>query len=332
VAVGDSATPVAQAGLLQDAADWLAGHQTSARLIASALTVLVAWTIVKATERALVRSTKRLGKRRGWDDYQVRGAVGRTKPMRMTVKIAMFVLAIIALMGVWGLQTAFTGLLAGAGFAGLVIGLAAGDAIRDLIAGFRIFYNHPFDLGDWVEVDNVQGTVDDVRLGATTILTFDNEKVTIPNRLVEGQKIRNFSHARKLRFKMPVGVEYGTNLEHARNVMEKCGIEQGQVMDEPAPLAVVTGFGESRVNMELRVWLEPVRSSVLRVRAELLEMLHDRLHAEGIRIAYPHMQIVQSESWQISHADGDHRSAAPPESDAHAMPTLEGALDEDGNP
>jgi hypothetical protein len=44
------------------------------------------------------------------------------------------------------------------------------------------------------------------------------------------------------------------------------------------------------------------------------------------------MQIVQSESWQISHADGDHRSAAPPESDAHAMPTLEGALDEDGNP
>lgn len=317
MAVGNTTAPT-PGGFLEDAGAWLGEHETAARLIASGLTVLLAWLIVKISERALVRSTKRLGKRRGWDDYQVRGAVGRTKPLRMTIKIAMFVLAIIALMGVWGLQTAFAGLLAGAGFAGLVIGLAAGDTLRDMIAGFRIFYNHPFDLGDWVEVDNVQGTVDDVRLGATTILTFDNEKVTIPNRLVEGQKIRNFSHARKLRFKIPLSVEYGTDLKRAHKVMEQCGIDHGQVLNDPPPLAVVTGFGDSGVNMELRVWVEPVRSSVLRVRDDLLAMMHDRLHSEGVRIAFPHMQIVQRDPWRMARPDED----GPP-----APQTLEEALD-----
>lgn len=300
-------TPPPDSGDGADAAlsvigDWFDAHPTWGRLVASALVLLVAWILIKITERALVRSTQRMGRHRGWDDYETRVAVGRTKPLRMTVKVTAFVFAFIGILGVWGLSTAFTGLLAGAGFAGIVIGLAAGDTLGDMIAGFMIFYNHPFDIGDWVEIDGVQGIVDDVRLGATTLLTFDNEKVTIPNRIVEGQKVKNFSHARKLRFKMPVGVEYGSDVKKARRILEEVGAAHAQVLKEPPPLGVVMGFGPSSVDMELRVWVEPVRNSVLKVRDELLETIHTRFRDEGIAIAFPHMQIVQPKPWTLEQA------------------------------
>lgn len=274
-------------------------NQLLVRLIATLFTFLLTWGMIRLTKRTLERSAKRVARLRRLDEYRTKGLVGRTKPMQMTVTIVLAIVAGITLLGVWGLKTAFTGLLAGAGFAGIVIGLAAADTIGDIIAGFLIFYNHPFDIGDWVEIDGVQGIVEDVALGATTILTFDHEKVTIPNRIVEGQKIKNFSHARKLRFRIPVGVEYGSHVGAALQTLVEVGKRHPDVMANPEPNAVSLGFGASSVDLELRVWVEPVRSSVIKVRTDLVHMIHDTFREEGIAIAFPHMQIVQSSAWRI---------------------------------
>ncbi|MGB1585969.1 MAG: mechanosensitive ion channel family protein [Thermoplasmatota archaeon] len=266
-------------------------NQLLVRLIATVVTFFVAWAVVRLTKRTLERSAKRIAKLRRLDEYKTKGLIGRTKPMQMTVTIAVATVAAITLMGVWGLTTAFTGLLAGAGFAGIVIGLAAADTIGDIIAGFLIFYNHPFDIGDWVEIDGVQGIVEDVALGATTILTFDHEKITIPNRIVEGQKIKNFSHARKLRFRILVGVEYGTPLGKAMQTLVELGKNHPEVLKNPEPNAVSIGFGASSVDLELRVWVEPVRSSVIRVKTDLIHQIHDKFRDEGIDIAFPHTHL-----------------------------------------
>ena len=264
----------------------------AARLLATLFTVLLVWGMSALGKRALIKSARNVARLRRLDPQKTKALVGRTRPMQFGLTLLLGVIAVISIVGIWGLKTAFTGLLAGAGFAGIVIGMAAGDTIGDVIAGFLIFYNHPFDIGDWVEIDGVQGIVEDVALGATTLLTFDNEKVTVPNRIVEGQKIKNFSHARKLRFRIPVGVEYGSHVGQALATLVELGKTHPEVMQDPEPNAVSVGFGPSSVDLELRVWVEPVRSSVIRVKTDLVHMIHDRFRQDGITIAFPHIQLA----------------------------------------
>ncbi len=278
---------------------WIGEHTFLARLIGTLVLFAVAYGTVKLGDRALTKSARRIARLRHSDEYQTKVIVGRTKPMRLTIRLAMVVVTAIALLAVWGLQTAFTGLLAGAGFAGIVIGLAAADTIGDVIAGFLIFYNHPFDLGDWVLIDGVEGIVEDVALGATTIMTFDNEKVTIPNRVVEGGQIKNYSHGRKLRRRLVVGVEYGSHLGQAMETLVELAKGHPDVMQDPVPTAVAKGFGASSVDLELRFYVEPVRSSVIKVYTDLVHQVHDTFRKRGLNIAFPHVQIVQGQPWQM---------------------------------
>ncbi len=275
-------------------------NQLLVRLLATALLAILAWAAIKLTERALTRSARRYARLRQLDDYQTKVIVGRTKPMRLIVALLVMVVGTITLLGIWGLQTAFTGLLAGAGFAGIVIGMAAGDTIGDVIAGFLIFYNHPFDIGDWVEIDGLHGYVEDVALGATTLLTFDNEKITIPNRLVESTKVKNFTHSRRLRRRLVVGVEYGSRLGLAMQTLVELAKQHPDIMKDPEPQAVTIGFGPSSVDLELRYWVEPVRSSVIKTYTDMIHSVHDTFRRKGLAIAFPHMQIVQGQPWRMA--------------------------------
>lgn len=278
---------------------WIGENQFLARLVGTLLALLLSLAVVKFGDRALTRSAQRIAKLRKLDDYRTKVIVGRTKPMRLTIRLLVLLVAGISLLAVWGLQTAFTGLLAGAGFAGIVIGLAAADTIGDVIAGFLIFYNHPFDIGDWVIIDGVEGTVEDVALGATTLITFDNEKVMIPNRVVEGQQIKNFSFRRKLRRRLAVGVEYGSHLGQAMATLVELAKAHPDVLPDPAPSAVAKGFGASSVDLELRFYVEPIRSSAVKVYTDLIHAVHDTFRKRGIPIAFPHLQVIQGTPWKV---------------------------------
>lgn len=265
----------------------------------TAAVIVVAVVLIKLFQHTLDKSARRIAKVRRLDEYQTRVSVGRTKPMKLTISLMMSVVVAIALLGIWDLNKAFTGLLAGAGFAGIVIGMAAADTIGDVIAGFLIFYNNPFEIGDWVEINGIQGIVDDVALGATTIVTFDNEKVTIPNRLVEGQEIKNFSSQRKLRRRIIVGVEYGSDLQKAREILWNIAMQHPNTLNDVEPMVVNLGFGASSVDLEVRYWVEPTRQGVMKTQTEIIDQIHDQFRAAGISIAFPHMQIVQPKPWQI---------------------------------
>lgn len=281
---------------------WVDDNLLLARLLGTLALILGAWVGVRLARRALDRSARRLARLRRLDEYRTRSLVGRVQPMGLAVALAIAIVALIALLGIWGLQTAFTGLLAGAGFAGIVLGLAAADTIGDVVAGFLIFVNHPFDIGDWVEIDGVQGIVHDVGLGATTLITWDNEKVTIPNRLVEGTKVRNFSHARNLRRRLAVGVEYGSDLDLARRTLVELAKGHPDVLKEPEPTAIAESFGASSVDLSLRYYVEPVRGNTIRIHNDLILAVHDAFRQRGLRIAFPHMQVVQGRPWRVADA------------------------------
>ncbi len=276
------------------------GTEVLWRIVATAVVFLLSWVIIKAGIRGFERSARKVSKRRHFDDYQTQVAVSGTKPLAMGLRLLVATLALLALLAIWGLSGAFTGLLAGAGFAGIVLGLAAGDVLGDILAGFMLLYRGPFHVGDWVEIDGIQGIVEDVSLTDTTIKTFDNERVSFPNSMVENNTVKNFTISRKLRLRISVGVEYGTDLQKAKKILTEIGGAHPRVWKDPAPTSWVRNFLSSAVEMDVRVWIDPVTTSALEVRSDITEAIHDRFRAEGIVIAFPHMQVVQSHPWKVT--------------------------------
>jgi small conductance mechanosensitive channel len=269
------------------------------RVLATGIIVTFSWLLVKLGLRAISRSARRLAQRRRLDEYQTQVAISSTKPLTMAFRMLVWILALLATLATWGLTGIFAGLLAGAGFAGIIIGLAAGDVLGDILAGFMLLYRGPFHVGDWVEIDGIQGIVEDVSLTDTTIKTFDNERVSFPNSMVENNIVKNFSVSRKLRIRINVGVEYGTDLAKAKKILVDIAHQQPRIKADPPPSSWVRNFLDSAVELDVRVWIDPVSTSALEIRSDMTQGIHDRFRAEGINIAFPHMQIVQGNSWRV---------------------------------
>lgn len=279
---------------------WFQENLLLTRLLATLLVLLLSWATIRLSDRGLKQSARRIGRLRRFDDYHIKALVGRTGPMRLGIALVVAAVAAMSILGIWGLQAAATGLLAGAGFAGIIIGLAAADSLGNVVAGFLIFYNHPFDTGDWVDIDGVEGIVDDVGMAATRIITWDNETMTLPNKFVANAKVKNFTTARKLRRRLVVGVEYGTHLGLAMNTLVEIAKQHPLVLDDPEPSAVTHGFGPSSVDLVLRFYVEPVRNNAIAIYTDLLHQVHDTFRKRGVKIAFPHMQVVQSHPWKVT--------------------------------
>ncbi|MBW3582221.1 MAG: mechanosensitive ion channel family protein [Euryarchaeota archaeon] len=281
-------------GPLSPILDWFGEpeHLVWARIILTALTLVAAYILARLTKGYLERSARTTAEQRRFDEWQTRALISRTKPIVIATRMGLGILAFILLLGVWGLTTGFVSLLTAAGFAGIIIGLAAANSIGNLIAGFMIFYNRPFDIGDWVEIDTVEGIITDVRAGATFLETWDGEKVTFPNRVVEGTRVKNFSHQRKLRRRFAVGVDYATDIAKAREILLDLIKGHPEVLKEPEPMVIGVAFADSSINLEVRYWILPLRASALRIQTWLMQEIQRAFAKEGIVIPFPQRTLV----------------------------------------
>ncbi|HKL29574.1 MAG TPA: mechanosensitive ion channel domain-containing protein, partial [Natrialbaceae archaeon] len=121
-------------------------------------------------------------------------------------QVALWGLAILVVLGVWEFD--LSGLLIGAGVLGLILGMAARQTLRALLAGFVLMLSQPFEVGDWVEMADAEGTVRDISIVNTRIETPDGEYVILPNDEVMARKIVNRSAKGQLRIEVEVGVDY----------------------------------------------------------------------------------------------------------------------------
>jgi small conductance mechanosensitive channel len=287
--------------LLHDGWTWLIEGEDLVllRLITSVLILMAAVMASRLTRRALQRHAQRTAGRNRLDEWQTRALISRTRPISMVAAIGLYVIATIFILAVWQLQTAFVSLLTAAGFAGIVIGIAASNSLSNLIAGFMIFYNHPFDIGDWVEIEDMQGIVVDVKPGATVIESWDGEKITYPNRIIEGSRIKNKSHQRKLRIRFPIGVDYATDIGKAREILLKILHSHPEILKDPEPQVIGMGFGDSALNLELRYWIMPLRARVLLIQTWLMQEVQRAFAREGIVIPFPQRTVV----WRFPEGD-----------------------------
>src|SRR5690606_9160954 len=114
----------------------------------------------------------------------------------------------------------------------------------------------PIRLGDLVTVGDVTGTVSRMQIRATTITDFDRRELIVPNRTFITDKVINWTLSDPIsRVVLPVNVAHGTDVKRAQNILLRIARRHPVVMEEPAPFALFKGFGESTLNLELRVFI-----------------------------------------------------------------------------
>ncbi len=180
--------------------------------------------------------------------------------------------------------------LGAAGVAGIAVGFAAQTSLSNIISGFFMIGERPFELGDVIEVDGIAGTVDTIGLLALTLRTFDNRSVRIPNETLVKTKLINITRHPIRRFNLDIGVAYDENIGHVLKVMHEVAETNLQCLNEPDPLIIFTGFGDSSLNFLLGAWC--VKEDYGTLRNTLPRELKERFDKENIEIPFPHMTLA----------------------------------------
>lgn len=187
--------------------------------------------------------------------------------------------------------------IAGAGIAGVAIGFAAKDTLSNIIAGVLLIIDRPFDLGDRIEVWSAPkgsatwGDVVDIGLRATRIKTTDNIVIIIPNNEIMLRDIINYTTTNtKIRVRINIGISYEADLKKAKELIIQIAESMPWASKEPKPVVVVRNFGESSVDLQLRVWIENARKRIHTI-SYVTDNVKEVFDREGIEIPYPKRNI-----------------------------------------
>lgn len=188
--------------------------------------------------------------------------------------------------------------IAGAGIIGVAIGFAAKDTLSNLIAGVLLIIDRPFEVGDRIEVWNAPagssswGDVIDIGIRATKIKTTDNIIIIIPNNEIMMRDIVNYTiSSEEIRVRINIGVAYEADINKAKQAVLSIAAASEWVMTEPAPKVVVRNFGESSVDLQLRVWIRNARKRMDTI-SFITDKVKDVFDREGIEIPYPKRDIT----------------------------------------
>lgn len=270
--------PVAEAAAAFDPRAWLSAGliDKAVDLGASLLIMLVGWWLA----RRLVNLVDRALQRMQAEDI-LRGFV------RNAVFAALMVVVVIAALQKFGVPT--TSLLAMLGAAGLAIGLALKDSLSNIASGLMLIVQRPFKAGDSVQVAGVEGVVEQVRIFTTRMRTYQNELIVLPNSEITTKPIINLTYKPLRRADISVGIGYGERVDRAREVLLAVAKANKAVLSKPVSEVLVTGLGESSVNLVLRAWIKT--DVFVDTRSALTEAVHRELTDAGISIPFPQRDV-----------------------------------------
>ncbi|WP_276299696.1 mechanosensitive ion channel family protein [Halorussus lipolyticus] len=225
----------------------------------------------------------------------------------------------LVVLSIWNVD--LSGLLVGAGFLGIVIGMAARQTLGSLIAGFVLMFARPFEIGDWVEIGEYEGIVTDITITNTRVENFDGEFVIIPNDKVGDSTVINRTKKGRLRLRLDVGIDYEADVEEAVGLAKDAMKEVDPVMVVPSPEAHPKQFGDSAVVVELRFWIDkPSARRKTRAIAAVVREVKSAFDREGVKIPYPQRELAgreETRGFQVRHeppgnAPADANERRPP--------------------
>ncbi len=201
-------------------------------------------------------------------------------------KAALYVLLGLMVASMLGIDV--TSIVALASVLTLAVSLALQNMLSNVIGGFTILSTHPFHSGDYVEIGELSGTVKEINMTYTMLATPDNKLVSIPNSTVVAAQIINYSAADTRRVEVTVSASYSAPTQKVIDALALAGT-MDNVLLEPAPQAVITGYGESAINYSLRVWART--EEYWDVYFAVTQRVKDIFDEQGIEMTYPHLNV-----------------------------------------
>lgn len=198
-----------------------------------------------------------------------------------------FAFTIVAALSHIGVQTA--SMIAALGAAGLAIGLALQGSLSNFAAGILIIIFKPCRVGDYVDAGGVSGTVQDISLLATCLLTPDNKRIMVPNAGIMSGPITNYSAMPTRRVDLVIGISYDADIAQAKTAIEEILNSDERVLKDPAYTVAVVALADSSVNLVVRPWVE--KANYWPVYFELTEGIKNKLDSIGVGIPYPQMDV-----------------------------------------
>jgi len=218
--------------------------------------------------------------------YSTFSELMRSTIVRMSASAVMLI-GFFVILTQLGVQVA--PLLAGLGIAGFAVGLAMQSTLANFAAGGMILGNQPFDIGDDIEVAGISGIVKRMTLVSTTVLTYDNQTLIIPNSTVWGGVIRNRTAQPTGRVDLTFSVDYGDDIEKAERALNEIVAAQEDVLKDPAAVIKLHQLADSSVNFVVRVWTRKER--YWDVYWALTRAVKLRFDQDGITIPFPQREL-----------------------------------------
>lgn len=206
------------------------------------------------------------------------------------IKFSCYFILIMMILSWFGVAT--TSAVAVLGSAGLTIGLALQGSLSNFAGGVLILLLKPFKVGDYIIEDTHgnEGTVREISVFYTKLLTVDNKTVVIPNGNLANSSLTNVTHSDQRRIDLAVGVSYQANLKQTKAVIEKVLLNDPARMESEEINVFVSDLGDSSVVIGARVWVPTEKYWEARWR--ILEEIKEQLDAAGIEIPYPQMDVT----------------------------------------
>jgi len=199
----------------------------------------------------------------------------------------LLLIVIVASLSQLGVDT--TSLVALVGAAGLAIGLALQDSLKNFASGVMLIVFRPFKTGDFIDAAGVKGVVEAINIFSTQMRTLDNCEITVPNGEIYDGNITNFSAKDTRRVDMVFGIGYDDDLLKAKQILQRLMDEDDRILEDPAPFLAVGELGDSSVNFLVRPWVKA--SDYFSFKCDYTEKVKLTFDAEGISIPFPQMDV-----------------------------------------
>lgn len=210
--------------------------------------------------------------------------------LKSMVNILLLIMLILAVIGKLGIElTGFAALIASAGVA---IGMALSGNLQNFAGGIIILLFRPYKVGDVIDASTgASGTVKEIQIFHTIIVTADNNIVYVPNGSMSSGVITNYSNMDTRRVEWNFGVDYGEDFEKVKAVLLDLISKDKRILSTPEPFIEIGALADSSVNIKIRVWVE--RANYWDVYFNMNKNVYARFNSEGIDFPFPQITVHQ---------------------------------------
>ncbi|OQA33742.1 MAG: Mechanosensitive channel MscK precursor [Betaproteobacteria bacterium ADurb.Bin341] len=216
--------------------------------------------------------------------------IGARQAAGSMVRYLILFLGLLVIIQTAGIDLTSLNVLAGA--VGIGVGFGLQNIVGNFISGLIIMFERPIKVGDRIVVDDVEGDVVDIGARSTVVLTNDNINIIVPNSKFITENVVNWKYNdTKVRFRIPVGVAYGSDVRFVERLLLEVAQAEPDVLADPPPVVRFLAFGDSALELELRVWSTNAVNRKGKLISALNFAIYDTFREHGVVIPFPQREV-----------------------------------------